>query len=245
MKKYSNMTVGVIGSIALALMSQSASAEQKYTVPSTPGAANTHTMPSGNNNGHNMQHTQGGSMQHTQGGSMQHMQGGQAGHNMPNYAPVIGPAKAKKMPTETGQSAFAAIAEIVAILNADPNTDWSKINISALRAHLVDMNEVTMKADAAQTVKANSVTFTVTGKGCTLRAIQAMVIAHSRELDKIDGWKVSASKVSGGAVMIISSDSKAIVTKIKALGFFGVMAMGAHHQPHHFGMAKGQMIHQH
>src|SRR5437868_57409 len=31
-----------------------------------------------------------------------------------------------KQPIEGGQSAFAAIAEIVALLEADPKTDWSK-----------------------------------------------------------------------------------------------------------------------
>ena len=48
--------------------------------------------------------------------------------------------------TMLGQDAFGAIQEIVGILEADPNTDWSKVNISALREHLVDMNEVTLKA---------------------------------------------------------------------------------------------------
>jgi hypothetical protein len=33
-------------------------------------------------------------------------------------------------PREAGQSAFAAIAEIVAILNADPDTDWSNRSTS-------------------------------------------------------------------------------------------------------------------
>jgi hypothetical protein len=43
-------------------------------------------------------------------------------------------------PKEAGQSAFAATAEIVALLSNDPQTDWSKVNIAALRQHLVDMN---------------------------------------------------------------------------------------------------------
>ena len=30
---------------------------------------------------------------------------------------------------EPGQAAFAAIQEIVALLDADPSTDWSKVNI--------------------------------------------------------------------------------------------------------------------
>ena len=33
--------------------------------------------------------------------------------------------------TEAGQIAFAAIQEIVAILEADPQTDWSKVDIDA------------------------------------------------------------------------------------------------------------------
>src|SRR5947209_3755409 len=41
-------------------------------------------------------------------------------------------------PTMPGQDAFGTIQEIVGILEADPNTDWSKVNISALREHLVD-----------------------------------------------------------------------------------------------------------
>ena len=35
------------------------------------------------------------------------------------------------------------------ILEADPTTDWSKVNIGALREHLIDMDEVTMRAPRA------------------------------------------------------------------------------------------------
>ncbi|MCP6769380.1 hypothetical protein NL529_31490, partial [Klebsiella pneumoniae] len=46
-------------------------------------------------------------------------------------------------PTHPGQEAFGTIQEIVRILEADPATDWSKVNIGALREHLIDMDEVT------------------------------------------------------------------------------------------------------
>src|SRR5579863_3168646 len=52
-------------------------------------------------------------------------------------------------PISPGQSAFGAIQEIVEILDADPKTDWSKVDLEALRQHLIDMNEVTLKADQA------------------------------------------------------------------------------------------------
>jgi hypothetical protein len=53
------------------------------------------------------------------------------------------------VPKEPGQDAFGTIQEIVQILEADPKTDWSKVNLEALRQHLIDMNEVTLKAETS------------------------------------------------------------------------------------------------
>jgi hypothetical protein len=36
----------------------------------------------------------------------------------------------------TGPGAFAALGEAVEIWSADPSTDWSKVDVEALRAHL-------------------------------------------------------------------------------------------------------------
>ena len=41
------------------------------------------------------------------------------------------------IPTMPGQDAFGAIQEIVQMLAADPKTDWSKVNLEALRQHLL------------------------------------------------------------------------------------------------------------
>jgi hypothetical protein len=145
-------------------------------------------------------------------------------------------------PREAGQSAFAAIAEIVALLNADPDTDWSKVDIDALRAHLVDMNSLTLGATASQQTNGDTVTFRITGEGDVLRAIHAMVPAHARELDKIGTWRVRAQTTPEGAVLQVSTDSSNEIGRIEALGFFGLMATGSHHQPHHMAMAKGEMM---
>ena len=146
------------------------------------------------------------------------------------------------LPTEGGQSAFAAMAEIVAMLMDDPNTDWSKVNISALREHLVDMNELTLNAKATQSKENGAVVFSIIGEGRTLRAIQSMVPAHAKELDKIEGWTVTTKITPTGTVMTVASKSETELTKIAALGFFGMMSIGAHHQPHHFAMATGNMM---
>jgi len=55
-------------------------------------------------------------------------------------------------PVEVGQSQFAAIAEIVALLRDDQDTDWAQVDIQALRDHLVDMDNVTTGASVEATV---------------------------------------------------------------------------------------------
>ena len=146
-------------------------------------------------------------------------------------------------PAEPGQSAFAATAEIVALLSNDPKTDWSKVNIAALRQHLVDMNALFLEADVSATPLPDGWRYQVAGAGTVLRAIQAMVPAHAVELDKMDDWSASARKTTTGAELIVTSSSARIQQKIKGLGFFGLMATGAHHQPHHLAMATGRLMH--
>jgi hypothetical protein len=51
-------------------------------------------------------------------------------------------------PTQPGQGAFGAIQEIIQILRADPLADWSKVDLDALRQHLIDMDEVSLHAEA-------------------------------------------------------------------------------------------------
>src|SRR5262245_28903445 len=52
-------------------------------------------------------------------------------------------------PMAPGQDAFGAIAEVVAILDADPATGWSRVDLERLRRHLIDMNEVVLRAAVA------------------------------------------------------------------------------------------------
>jgi hypothetical protein len=98
------------------------------------------------------------------GHMMQMMQGAMHGspgqHNMMEmHGAMTG------QPTLSGQDAFGAIQEVVQILQADPATDWSKVNIDALREHLIDMNEVTLHAIATERVLDNGVEIAVTGRG--------------------------------------------------------------------------------
>jgi hypothetical protein len=144
-----------------------------------------------------------------------------------------------QMPIEGGQSAFSSIAEIVEILENDPATDWAKVDISGLREHLVDMNELIVNAKAQTQMSDDQIKFTVTGQGRTIRAIQNMVPAHAKQLAQDFGWKTETNLTSNGVILSITSDDQNQLEKLSGLGFFGVMATGAHHQQHHLQMAKG------
>jgi predicted RNA binding protein YcfA (HicA-like mRNA interferase family) len=146
------------------------------------------------------------------------------------------------VPTHPGQEAFGTIQEIVRILEADPNTDWSKVNITALREHLIDMDEVAMRARASERALDSGIEITITGEGRTLAAIKRMVPAHARELASL-GWDARTEDLPNGVKLVVTSSDMPQVVKLKALGFMGIMVQGAHHQPHHLMMAKGELAH--
>ena len=147
------------------------------------------------------------------------------------------------IPTEPGQSAFAAIQEIVGLLEADPSTDWSKVDIEALRGHLVDMDNVTLHAQVVAESVAGGMRFVVTGPAGVSNSIRRMVIAHAATMDGTGGWRITAAERPGGAALTITSALPADATKIRALGFIGVMTRGMHHQQHHIMIARGQAPH--
>lgn len=166
--------------------------------------------------------------------------GSHAGHSAHTNNNSHGPAMT---PTETGQAAFAAMAEIVEMLDNDPSTDWSSVNIDVLRDHLVDMERLTTDAVVTRAKNGDTITFSITGPVSALAAARRMVPAHADQLATNLGWNVE-TKVSGDAVKLNIEPNEAVFAeKIWALGFFGIMATGAHHQPHHLGMAMGTMQH--
>ena len=135
-------------------------------------------------------------------------------------------------PTMPGQDAFGAIQEIVRILEADPKTDWSKVNLEALRQHLIDMSEVTLKADAVTTLIEGGIEVTVTGTGRTVDAIQRMVPAQAHQVDQthLNGWSAKTEPLSKGVLVTVTAGDPQQVRHIRGLGFIGFMTSGSHHQ---------------
>lgn len=146
---------------------------------------------------------------------------------------------ASDAPQETGQSAFAAMAEIVALLQADPENDWGAVNIDKLRDHLVDMDLLTRKAEVTRILRPDGARFEVRGSPRVQSAINTMVPAHAPFLAGKTGWSVTSEEMEDGIALIVGGDGE----QIQGLGFFGLMTIGAHHQEHHLMIAKGGKPH--
>lgn len=147
------------------------------------------------------------------------------------------------VPNQSGQAAFAAIQEIVGILEADPKTDWARVDIEALRQHLIDMNNVTLNAVVTDEQVPGGMRYTVSGAGSARDSIRRMVVAHAAAMNGVDGWRFESSIVGDGATLTVLPPAKDLV-KLRGLGFIGVMARGMHHQQHHLMIARGENPHE-
>jgi hypothetical protein len=145
--------------------------------------------------------------------------------------------------SETGQSAFAAIAEATRTLDADPRTDWSKADIEALRDHLVDMDNVTMRADVKAAPIPGGARFTVTSSDPRVAgSIGRMVGMHAAMANAEGGEKSAVEAIPGGMALTVTGARAADAARIRGLGFFGLLTEGVHHQRHHLMLAKGESM---
>ena len=148
------------------------------------------------------------------------------------------------LPTEGGQAAFASIQEIVAKLEADPGADWSRVDIEALRQHLIDMDNVTLRAAINVDEAGGSVRFTVLGQGPVRDSIRRMNMAHAATMNNAEGWTFTAAPTDTGAVLTVTPPDRTMTAKLRALGFIGVMARGMHHNQHQWMLAAGIAPHE-
>jgi hypothetical protein len=144
-------------------------------------------------------------------------------------------------PREPGQAAFAAIAEVVRILVADTSTDWAKVNIEGLRQHLLDMDDVVMRSIVRMDTVPGGARFTVTGTGRVVDAVRRMSRDHAAMLGAGQHLRLTVEDVPNGArvTALAPAGEPITVAKIRALGFIGLLTVGAHHTSHHLSIARG------
>lgn len=143
-----------------------------------------------------------------------------------------------------GNEIFGTIQEVVQKLEADPTTDWSKVDLEALRQHLLDMKAFTENVSVTNKKRIE--------KGVELRvkpetpratnALKRLFAMHPAMLKKEKNWTMrTASYGKNQWTITVTTDDKSEVEKINALGYIGILAEGAHHQMHHWMMATGKM----
>lgn len=144
-------------------------------------------------------------------------------------------------PGSPGQAAFGAIAEIVRILEADPKTDWSKVDLAALRNHLIDMDHVTLRAQAVATPIPGGLRVEITGDGETVGAIQRMIPNHAGALSATGLYRATIEPRPTGVLLEVTASppTAAAVARIRGLGFAGLLSLSDHHAVHHLALARG------
>jgi hypothetical protein len=149
---------------------------------------------------------------------------------------------AQAAPTAPSQAAFATISEIVRKLKADPATDWSKVNIEALRQHLIDMDDVVMRSSVKQANVEGGVSLEISGAGKVAAAIKRMGASHAHALSEEGEYVASATETADGIRLVVTAKNPRDARKvavIRGLGFAGLMTEGDHHAAHHMEMARG------
>lgn len=159
-----------------------------------------------------------------------------SGHVLPDAAAAV-------LPTEPGDSAFAAIAEIVAMLSEDPETDWSRVDIDGLREHLVDMNQLVFGASVRSEQLPGGLRMQIDTSGRPGEAASRMVPVHGPVLASETGWQSDVTRDGDEIVWIVTGRGEGEAERIQALGFFGLMATGEHHRVHHLALARGEPAH--
>jgi hypothetical protein len=146
--------------------------------------------------------------------------------------------------TESGTDPFATMQEVIAALEANPDTNWEKVNIEALRLHLVEMQDMTINVTVKQQHIDNGFQAVVTPT--TNRAVKSLtrvLSGHPAQMKVETGWDMQVSNNNDVFTLTVTTDKVHDVAKIRGLGYIGVMAYGNHHQPHHWAIASGKNPH--
>jgi hypothetical protein len=145
--------------------------------------------------------------------------------------------------TMPGNDVFGTIQEVVKELEADPDTDWSEVNLEALRQHLLDMKAFIEEVEVlSKEPVANGVRIRVrpTGKRAT-GALKRLFSMHPAMLKKEKGWNMQTTRKGQEWTISCTTSKESEVEKIRGLGYIGLLTEGAHHQRHHWMIATGNM----
>ena len=145
----------------------------------------------------------------------------------------------------TGSAAFGTIQEVVKQLEADPTTDWSRVNLEALRLHLRDMENITLNVEVASQDPIDSGVRLVVRptNASAAQSLSRTLAAHGPQLLQERGWKMTTIKNQDSFRIDITTPNEDEIGQVRALGYIGMLVVGAHHSEHHWAIASGHHPH--
>jgi hypothetical protein len=157
------------------------------------------------------------------------------------------PLSTAKQPvlSEAGNDIFGTLQEAIKKLDANPNTDWSKVDLEALRQHLIDMKHFTIDVEVLSkkdTEKGMEIVIKPTTKAAN-KALSRAMSAHPAMLNTETGWTMKVVTKGDTFTLNVTTDTPPEMARLRGLGYIGIMAIGNHHQIHHWMMASGANPH--
>jgi len=149
--------------------------------------------------------------------------------------------------TEPGNDAFGTIQEVVRKLRENPHTDWSRVNLEALRQHLIDMDNFTKHVSviSKRNIKSGVELQVRADDEKASQSLARALSAHPRMIKQEFGWDIKVSGTGPVYRMRVTSPRPQDTAQIRGLGYIGIMALGQHHQMHHWAIATGGNPHPH
>ena len=146
---------------------------------------------------------------------------------------------------EAGNAIFGTIQETIKALDADPNTNWEKVDMDGLRQHLIDMENFTSGVDVlSQKNIEKGAEIVIRAKSeAAHHSLDRALKAHPSMMASETGWTMGVKQNKEQFTLTIETQKPAEVARLRALGYIGVMALGDHHQVHHWMMASGSNPH--
>lgn len=160
-----------------------------------------------------------------------------------NQKPIAGAPKPMSATPlkEAGNAVFGTIQEAINQLDADPNTNWEKVDLEGLRQHLINMENFSVYVDVLSQEKIEKgAKIVIKAQNTVAQAsLTRAMSAHPGMLKSETNWSMTATPDGDKYVLTITTEKPEEVARLRALGYIGVMALGDHHQVHHWSMASG------
>jgi hypothetical protein len=166
-----------------------------------------------------------------------------------NQTPIAGaptlPTKTATPLKEAGNALFGTIQEAIKQLDANPNTNWEEVDLEGLRQHLIDMDNFSSFVDVLsdEKIEKGSKIIIKAQNPIAQASLKRAMDAHPGMLKSETSWNMTATPDGDKYVLIITTEKPAEVARLRALGYIGIMALGDHHQVHHWAMASGSDPH--